>query len=387
MRSLVPFVLVLAATGVHGTRHTAPSSSSVIRRTVPDGGIQPQVAVDDRGTLHVVYVHGDAAHGDVFYATSRDDGATFSAPIRVNHVRGSAIATGSVRGPHIALGRNGRVHVAWDGSDAVRPIDAPDKGPLLYTRLDDTGSAFEAERNVIQSAYGIDGGTLTADGEGRVYVAWHAASSGQQGEEHRRVWIARSSDDGKTFQAERPVSDAGTGVCGCCALGAFADSQSRIYVLYRSAFQNVNRNMYLLLSKDAAEHFTGALVSRWMIGACVMSTQAFAEGPSGVYTGWETEGQVYFGRIDPRTGQVPNVVEAPGADRTRKHPALAVNRNGDVLLAWTEGTAWSRGGAAAWQIFDAAGHPKGEPGRAAGVPVWGLVAAYPTPDGRFAVMY
>ena len=387
MRALVPFMLVLAAAGLQSGRLTGTPTPSVTRRSVPDRGIQPQGVVDERGTLHVVYFHGDAAHGDVFYAKSSDDGATFSAPLRVNHVLGSAIATGSVRGPHLALGRNGRVHVAWDGSGAVRAKDAPDTGPLLYTRLDDGGTAFEAERNVIQSAYGIDGGTLTADREGHVYVAWHATPPGERGEDHRRVWIARSSDDGQTFQAERPASDPATGVCGCCALGAFTDSQSRVYVLYRSAFENVNRNMYLLISKDAADHFTGALVSRWTIGACVMSTQAFAEGWSGVYTGWETEGQVYFGRVDSRTGQVVNIVGAPGADRTRKHPALAANRNGDVLLAWTEGVGWSRGGAAAWQVFDAAGHSRGEPGHADGVPVWGLIAAYAMHDGRFAVMY
>ena len=387
MRAVVPVVLIFVAAGAYRVGHTAPSTPSVMRRIVPDGGIQPQVAVDERGTLHLVYFHGDAAHGDVFYTRSENDGRSFSTPIRVNTLSGSAIAVGSVRGPHLALGRDSRVHVAWDGSDVVRPKDAPDETPLLYTRIRESGNAFEPERNVIQSAYGIDGGTLTADREGHVYVVWHAAPPGERGEDHRRVWIARSSDEGKTFQVERPASDPATGVCGCCALGAFADSQSRMYVLYRSAFENVNRNMYLLMSRDAAEHFTSALVSSWKIGACVMSTQAFAEGPSGVYTGWEAEGQVYFGRIDPRTGGVSNIVGAPGTDRTRKHPALAVNRDGDIALAWTEGTGWSKGGAAAWQVFDAAGHPKGEPGHADGVPVWGLVATYPTHDGQFAVLY
>ena len=119
-----------------------------------------------------------------------------------------------------------------------------------------------------------------------------------------------------------------------------------------------------------------------------MSTQAFAEGPSGVLTAWETEGQVYFGRIHPTTGQVSDVTGAPGADRTRKHPVLAVGADGDVLFAWTEGTAWNRGGSAAWQIFDSHGRPTGPIGRGDhGVPVWGLVAAYARPNGGFAVVY
>jgi hypothetical protein len=40
-----------------------------------------------------------------------------SSPIRsVNGQEGSAIATGTIRGGHIALGKNGRVHVGWNGS-------------------------------------------------------------------------------------------------------------------------------------------------------------------------------------------------------------------------------------------------------------------------------
>jgi len=377
---------LLAAASV-AVVQSASTRPLVVRQHVPDGGIQPQAVVDERGTVHVIYFRGDPAHGDVFYAKSTDDGVTFSAPIRVNHEPGSAIATGSVRGPHLALGRNHRVHVAWDGSDVVRPKDAPDKTPLLYTRLDDSGSRFEQERNVIQSAFGIDGGTLTADREGHVYVVWHASPPGERGEEHRRAWIARSSDDGKTFEPERAASDPTTGACGCCAVGAFTDSRSTVYLLYRSASETVNRDMYLLMSHDAGEHFAGALVHRWKIGACVMSTQAFAEGPSGVYTAWETEGQVYFSRVDQETGRASNAIEAPGSSRARKHPALAVNGDGDVLFAWTERTGWSTGGAAAWQIFDAAGHSKGNVGHADSVPVWGLVTAYAMRDGRFAVMY
>jgi hypothetical protein len=42
-----------------------------------------------------------------------------------------------------------------------------------------------------------------------------------------------------------------------------------------------------------------------------------------VYTGWETDGQVYFGRIDPRTGYVSDIL-APQApierENTRRWP-------------------------------------------------------------------
>jgi hypothetical protein len=345
---------------------------------LPDGGIQPQVAVDGAGGVHVIYFRGEPAHGDLFYIGSTDGGGTFSAPIPVNSTPGAAIAIGTVRGGQIAVGRSGRVHVAWNGSHSIGPASTP----MFYTRLNAERTAFEPERNVMHGAYDIDGGgAVAADGNGHVYVVWHANVPGEREEGKRRVWIARSDDDGRTLEQERAVFDEPTGACGCCGLGAFADSRGSLFVLFRSAFDVVNRDMYLLTSHDRGEHFDGRQIDRWNVGICVMSTQAFAEGVSGVFTAWETKGQVYLGRIDSKSGKASWVVGAPGEDRNRKHPAIAVNSDGSVLFAWTEGTAWNKGGSVSWQLFDADGHGLGASGRAAGVPVWGLVAAYASADG------
>src|SRR5262252_7014614 len=112
---------------------------------VPNGGFQPQVALDDKDVLHLVYYTGDAHHGDLFYAHSKDGGASFSSALRVNE-RGSAIAAGTIRGAQLALGTKGRLHIAWNGSSDIGPPN-PDSGkqgaPMLYTRSNDAGNAFE----------------------------------------------------------------------------------------------------------------------------------------------------------------------------------------------------------------------------------------------------
>src|SRR5262245_31650524 len=93
---------------------------------IPNGGIQPQVALDEKGTLHLVYYTGDAHHGDLFYARSQDGGASFSSALPVNQ-GSSAIAAGTIRGAQLALGKDGRVHVAWNGSNNAGPLN-PDSG-------------------------------------------------------------------------------------------------------------------------------------------------------------------------------------------------------------------------------------------------------------------
>jgi hypothetical protein len=355
---------------------------------VPHQGIQPQVAVDAKGTVHLIYYSGPAGSGDVFYVHSEDGGVTFSRPVRVNSEPRSAIAIGNIRGAHLAVGKGGRLHVAWNGSDKTK-VKGPRYGwPMLYTRLNDAGTEFEPQRNVIQEAFGLDGGgSVTADDRGNVYVTWHAPAAGAEGEVNRRVWVVRSTDDGKTFAREQPAYAEPTGACGCCGLRAFADRKGNVYVLYRAATEKIHRDMYLLTSTDRGTSFQGADVGKWDINACPMSTAAFAQSVAGVLAAWETKGQVYYARINPETGQRSPAVAAPGDANDRKFPVVAGNARGETILVWTEGMGWNQGGSLAWQVYDKAGKPTAEKGKADGVPTWSLVAVFARPDGGFTILY
>jgi hypothetical protein len=258
---------------------------------------------------------------------------------------------------------------------------------MLYTRLDDAGRAFEPQRNVIQSAAGLDGGGSVAAGEdGNVYVVWHAPAPGKQGEDNRQVWIARSRDDGKTFAREQPAWQEPTGACGCCGMRAFADPRGAVYMLYRAATHATDRDMMLLASTDNGGTFRGVRVHPWKLNACPMTSDYLAPDASGVLAAWETAGQVYFAHADPRTLAISTPVAPPGQGK-RKHPVLARNSDGYVLFAWTEGTGWNKGGSVAWQLFDEVGRAAPEHGQATGLPAWSLAAVFVSPDGSFSIIY
>lgn len=332
-----------------------------LQRT-PDRGIQPQAVMDDRGTLHLLYFKGEPGHGDLHYVR-RDRGKTaFSEPLRVNSQPGSAVAVGSIRGGQLAVGKNGRAHVAWNGSGQARPQN-PHKGhPMLYARLNDAG--------------------------GHVYVAWHALKADSaRGEDNRQVWLVRSADEGKTFTKERTANAQATGACGCCGMKAFADAKGNLFMVYRTA-RAVHRDMYLLASADRGKSFQGNRLHRWEVGHCPMSSEAFAQGPGGLYAAWDTKGQVHFARIKRGSAEFDPPVAASGHGRERKHPALAVNAKGEMILVWTEGTGWQRGGDLAWQVYDPSGRPSADHGRLANaVPVWGLPAVVAEADGRFTIFH
>ena len=113
-----------------------------------------------------------------------------------------------------------------------------------------------------------------------------------------------------------------------------------------------------------------------------MSTMALVEGPGGMVGAWDTDGQIYFAKIKPRTTDFTEPQSVPGTGKERKHPALAVNVQGEMILVWTEGTGWQKGGALAWQLFDKSGKPTDEKGRVErGIPVWGLPTVVATAGG------
>jgi hypothetical protein len=348
--------------------------------------------------VHLLYYSGDAHKGDLYYTKSPDAAASFANPIRVNSQAGSALAAGTIRGGQLALGRGGRIHVAWNGSGIAEPVGLvnPDSGkpgaPLLYTRSAEQGTRFEPQTNLMRHSFGLDGGgSIAADPDGNVYAGWHgiavSEATGKEGEARRRVWIAKSTNNGASFSEDARAWPEETGACACCGMKLFATPKGDVLGLYRSATASVHRDIYFLHSRDHGRSFQGRLLHKWEINACPMSSMDFAESEGSIVAAWETGGQVYWSRINQSDPQSARVVPATGEGKGRKHPRIAMNRDGEVLLVWTEGTGWQRGGSFAWQRYDQEGHPLGESGQLDGIPVWSFAAVTARADSGFTIFY
>lgn len=378
MLALIAGFLVHAAPEVHLIR-------------TPDSGIQPQIAIGPNGTRHLLYYKGEPRNGDLFYSSCSRDKAAFEPGIKVNSIAGAACAFGNMRGGQIAMSPDGRIHIAWNGSEAAaehlgesRQVHPGE--PMLYTRSNADRTAFEPERDLMSGTRNLDGGgSITVANDGRIFVAWHAstADSASKGESARQIFLASSTDRGVSFSTEAPVAWPGEplGACGCCALRAFAEKDS-LYILFRSAGERVHRDTHLLSSSDGGRTFTDKTLGTWNITACPMTTSAIIRGPGGPLLAWEAERNVFWSRVDSAAFTPPDF-KSP-----RKFPSIAANSKGEVLLAWCEGMTFGQSGSVHWQVFGADGKPiENAAGAQEGVPAWSLVSAFTEADGSFAIVY
>ncbi|MBM3848467.1 MAG: hypothetical protein FJ405_19560, partial [Verrucomicrobia bacterium] len=176
-------------------------------------------------------------------------------------------------GLQLALGRKGRVHVIWNGSNSATQKPSNGGAPLLYARLQEDGRGFSEQIDLSGKTHELDGGgSIAADGEGRVFVAWHASRPGSSGETNREVFLAVSTDDGGIFAQERGISPPGSGACGCCGLTVLANVRGEVFLLFRTAPTSMQRDMALLRSSDQGTSFRALLSDPWSINQCPMSS-------------------------------------------------------------------------------------------------------------------
>lgn len=370
MRALLPPAL-LAAFSVF------VQAAEVRTERVPENGVQPQIVRDNEGTLHLVYLTGPAGGSEVRHATKKTDARDWSSPLTVNSLRASAVAAGTIRGAQAAIGKNSSIHVVWNG-----PGGKGSPSPLYYTRSTNGGRTFEPQRDLRGAARGLDGGaTIAASPRGEVFVLWHGVQEDTPpGEVNRSVFMLKSTDNGSSFAPASIVNVDDPGVCACCSMKSFIAPDGKLLTLYRAARQIDQRDITLLSSPDGGTTFKHEIIGRWPVKICPMSSMTMVASQGQTRAAWETDGTIFT--------SVFGSTEGPAAVSPKKcrHPALAANSKGEVLVCWSAGTGWQKGGELGWTVLNASGKPAGKQGSAPGVPVWGMSAAYVVND-NFVVMY
>lgn len=355
---------------------TLPCLAAVRVESIPESGLQPEVAVAKDGTVHLVYLAGEPKAAEVRY-TYRKPGEAWHPSQVVNSPNSPAIALGTIRGPQLAVTGKGTVHVIWNGIGA----DATPHSPLWYGRKSREDKTFGKQEDLLGDATALDGGaSVTANENNGVFVVWHGNEAGAAPEERQRLVLIRSSkDDGISFGKAEATNRADPGVCACCSLRAMAGPEGTPNIFFRSAETMEHRAMTLL--SLSGNTWKSREVEPWKVAACPMSSAALGFTSNRLLGAWETAGQIRMGWLsDPAFPPVTVAAEKA------KHPSIAINGKGSILVSWLQGSGWNRGGSVFWQEFDGELRPTGKAANAGTVPAWGRVTAYAEPNGDFVVL-
>jgi hypothetical protein len=288
---------------------------------LPSGATMPNAAIDAAGAVHAVYV----SRNDLHYVSSSDGGRTFTRPVRINSRPGFA-ASGLFRGPEIAVGAGGALHVTWYNRAWQQDMPLTDYG-VMYSRLH-PGGAVAVERNMTGGA--ADGYSVSASGQ-RVDLLWHTDD---------RLSIASSLDGGANFST-RAVS--GALPCECCDTALHLDANGRDQFLYRDRRQN-RRDMYFVVMEPGATTGQRSRVDRdsWVIEACPVSGSDLAVGEGGRFATWENQGRVFAASLSADEGAAADPVDLGKG----KFPVLATS--GDLVLV-----AFKASSRLNWIVLDA----------------------------------
>jgi hypothetical protein len=293
---------------------------------------------------------------NAYYIRSADNGATFSAPVQVNSA-GSVEFNMGERGPKLAVGNDGLIHVMW--------MDKWYSGAQVhvrYSRSTNGGLSFEPRKQVSNS-YGVDGSTVCVDGLGHVLVFWHINVPSQT-TILQATWMHwnRSSNNGVSFNTPSDtnviISNFSALTCSMCMMRARRGADGNAYCVFRSADNNI-RDFYVIKAGFTSNIFTAVRVNydNWNINYCPMVGPELEIGNGGrQFCAYMSGGHVYWSVSDTAVTLFTQHVATPLNEADEIYPTAIQNHAGQVLFLWQVGPmSISDSATVKWAVYSSNG--------------------------------
>jgi hypothetical protein len=251
---------------------------------------EPVTANAADGSFYVAWVNHNAnSQSDVMLARFDSEGAAMSSPVMVNQQAG--VATAWRGDPPSIVVRDKSLYVLW----TARVESDGRKGTDLYLSVShDAGQSFASAVKVnddkLPGAHGMH--SLAVATDGKIYVAWldernirtpmpskHAG--GHHMESNRELFVAHSSDGGKTFSANKKVAD---NVCPCCKTALAISADGTLYASWRQVLPGNFRHIAVASSTDGGAQFSSPVIvsdDKWMLQGCPVSGPSLSTDAQG----------------------------------------------------------------------------------------------------------
>jgi hypothetical protein len=260
--------------------HAGPPPSPFQISAAGIDAAEPATAAASDGSFYAAWVNHDAKQADVMLAHFNAAGEMQDSPVRVNRQPGVATAWRGDQ-PSLAVAPNGAVYVLW-----TPRVEGGDKhGTDIYLSVsNDRGRTFASEVKVNDDkgpgAHGMH--SLAVAKDGRIYAAWldernvhvpkpSTKAEGHHMESNRDLYIAYSTDGGRTFSANRRVASE---ACPCCKTALAVAADGTVYAGFRQVLPGSFRHIAVASSKDDGTSFSAPVIvsdDRWVLQGCPVS--------------------------------------------------------------------------------------------------------------------
>jgi len=289
---------------------SSPNLTDVISK-----GEQPQLAIDAKGVIRVVFGRQD----QVFCATSVDKGNTFSDPVLVATIPGMHL--GMSRGPQLA------------SSGGVSIITAMDKaGNIHWFKLNEVSGKWQRMGTVNDLDKSAPEGlmSIAADDKDNFYAVWLDTRTGGRNEIYFSSLPARTRKWSKNILAYQSP-DGHT--CECCKPN-IAVKNAEVAIMFRNWLSG-SRDLYVTKSTNGGKTFAAAEKlgrDTWKLNGCPMDGGSlYIDNNNNIETTWQRKGMVYFAEPGKSEVFVANG-RNPGIAGTGSNLLISLQNNDTVKL-------------------------------------------------------
>jgi hypothetical protein len=303
--------------------------------------------------------------GDVYVAVSRDAGATFGAPVRVNQVAGEARLGGELP-PRVAIGsvadRDPEIVVLWNARGQTTEIK--------IARSRDGGRTFSSATVLQSSGAPGDRGwhAVAVDASGAAHTIWldhralAARKTGAGAHEHGKMaeydgaamaqlsglYYARVGSATESAAATTTMEgELAKGVCYCCKTAMAVTGDGSLYAAWRHVYPGNLRDIALTRSRDGGRTFSEPVrvsEDQWQLNGCPDDGPALAvDAADTIHIVWLTviggatpQGALFYSTTrDGQTFTPRARIPTLGSPKP-SHPQIAIDSKGMVVIAWDE---------------------------------------------------
>jgi Cep192 domain 4 len=286
---------------------------------------EPQVVLDSRGSINVVWTESNANVGisDVLFSRSNDGGVTFSSPKNLS-------SDGISSSPQIAVDSTGNINVLWN--------DGTTNSDIFFSRSVDGGATFSTPMNLANNGFNP---RIALDSGGNINVVWEDSPF-----TNPAIFFSRSTDGGVTFSSPKKLSNDAVSEEQQIAV----DSTDNINVVWTD-YTGVNSDIFFSRSNDGGVTFSSPKnVSNHLTLARIAAASRIAVDSSGnINVVWSDNSSgnfhTFFSRsvdggitfLSPK--DLANDVRA-GSDQASP-PQIAVDSGGGINVVWEDSSVRS----------------------------------------------